>query len=462
VSTPHQPGSDRPIPVGSTEPKPGAPNGSGGAANGSGGAKAPEPVKGTDAAKSPEAKPVSGEQAKSTANGTEAKPASGGADAKPTTGEQAKPAANGTEAKPAPGGSATAPEGARDVKSGAPGSHSGAPGGQAGRSGAVSPGPARTGAQTPPWQRGAQSAGTPAAAQQSGAQPYPGAPRPAAAPAPQPKPATAPQPAAKQAPAAAGPKPDDAATKAVPASSAQGSAAQSARPNPAPAGPVSAEAPKTAPVRQTAPQTNVQKPVAQAGLQKPAPQTGRPAADPARKQAAQAKAAVIDGPTRHIDREDLAKDLPDLSEVRHPTPVAVPAESAATKRPAVTVAATTPVGDPLRASVQIRKVDPWSTLKVALILSVSMFFVWMFAVGFLYIVLDGMGVWDRLNNAFTDIVSESSESGLVTAGQVFGYSALIGGINIILFTALATVGAFIYNLCTDLVGGVEVTLADRD
>lgn len=191
----------------------------------------------------------------------------------------------------------------------------------------------------------------------------------------------------------------------------------------------------------------------------------RAAEDPARaaqKQAAQTKAAVIDGPTRHIDREDLAKDLPDLSEVRHPTPAVTPDGAVAAKKPSVVVAATTPVGDPLRAAVQIRKIDPWSTLKVALVLSVAMFFVWMFAVGFLYLVLDGMGVWDRLNNAFTDIVSESSDSGLVTAGQVFGYSALIGGINIILFTALATVGAFIYNLCTDLVGGVEVTLADRD
>ncbi len=199
-----------------------------------------------------------------------------------------------------------------------------------------------------------------------------------------------------------------------------------------------------------------------------APAGPRPTADAVRttqKQAAQAKAAVIDGPTRHIARDDLAKDLPDLSEIKHPTPVdpipGVPG-TAAGRTPSIVVAATTAVGDPLRASVQIRKVDPWSTLKVAAVLSVAMFFVWMFAVGFLYIVLDGMGVWDRLNNAFTDIVSESSSSGLVTAGQVFGYSALVGGVNIVLFTALATVGAFIYNLCTDLVGGVEVTLADRD
>ena len=32
----------------------------------------------------------------------------------------------------------------------------------------------------------------------------------------------------------------------------------------------------------------------------------------------------------------------------------------------------------------------------------------------------------------------------------------------VLFTAIATIGSFIYNLCSDLVGGVEVTLADRD
>ena len=33
--------------------------------------------------------------------------------------------------------------------------------------------------------------------------------------------------------------------------------------------------------------------------------------------------------------------------------------------------------------------------------------------------------------------------------------------NIVLLTAMATVGAYIYNLSTDIVGGVEVTLADR-
>ncbi|MBJ8346434.1 DUF3566 domain-containing protein [Antrihabitans sp. YC2-6] len=182
------------------------------------------------------------------------------------------------------------------------------------------------------------------------------------------------------------------------------------------------------------------------------------AAKTLRKEAAKSKSEAIDGPTRHIARPELAKDMPDLSEVRHPTP----AEQTAAPAGRVVATSVATEGEPLRATVQIRKIDPWSTLKVTLVISVALFFVWMVAVGLLYLVLDGMGVWDRLNNAFTDIVSENSSDGLVSASQVFGYAAGIGVINVVLFTALATIGAFIYNQCSDLVGGVEVTLADPD
>ena len=45
---------------------------------------------------------------------------------------------------------------------------------------------------------------------------------------------------------------------------------------------------------------------------------------------------------------------------------------------------------------------------------------------------------------------------------MIGTSALLGAVNVVLFTALATLGAFIYNVCADLVGGIELTLAERD
>jgi hypothetical protein len=115
--------------------------------------------------------------------------------------------------------------------------------------------------------------------------------------------------------------------------------------------------------------------------------------------------------------------------------------------------------------MQIRRIDPWSTLKVSLVLSVALFFVWMIAVAFLYLVLGGMGVWSKLNSNVGDLLTNAnggSTGELVSSGTIFGGAVLIGLVNIVLLTAGATIGAFIYNLTTDLIGGIEVTLADRD
>lgn len=119
---------------------------------------------------------------------------------------------------------------------------------------------------------------------------------------------------------------------------------------------------------------------------------------------------------------------------------------------------------PVRASMQIRRIDPWSTLKVSLLLSVALFFVWMITVAFLYLVLGGMGVWAKLNSNVGDLLNNASGSSaeLVSSGTIFGGAFLIGLVNIVLMTVLATIGAFVYNLITDLIGGIEVTLADRD
>ncbi|HSK57540.1 MAG TPA: DUF3566 domain-containing protein, partial [Actinomycetospora sp.] len=118
---------------------------------------------------------------------------------------------------------------------------------------------------------------------------------------------------------------------------------------------------------------------------------------------------------------------------------------------------------PRRASLQVRRFDPWSVLKLALVLGVALFFVWMFAVGVLYAVLDGMGVWAQLNGTYQDLTSDAGGGGdLITAGGVFGIAAVVGVVNIILFTALASVSAFIYNISADVAGGIEVTLSERE
>ena len=170
--------------------------------------------------------------------------------------------------------------------------------------------------------------------------------------------------------------------------------------------------------------------------------------------------------------EAYPSELPNLSGgvAKPPAPRMPPAEPAPAPRPAASLAnrfqlaGSRAVGNGLRATMQIRYIDPWSALKVSALLNVALFFVWMIAVAFLYLVLGAMGVWSKLNSNVGDLLTSGSGGGsdLVSAGSIFGGAALIGLVNIVLLTAMATVGAYIYNLSTDIVGGVEVTLADLD
>lgn len=114
---------------------------------------------------------------------------------------------------------------------------------------------------------------------------------------------------------------------------------------------------------------------------------------------------------------------------------------------------------PRRAKLQVRHIDPWSTLKLTLVLAVAFFFVWMIAIAILYGVLSTMGVFESVDSMFAELGGQTEN--IVTPKIVFGGAALIGAINIVLFTALATIGAYIYNLCADLAGGLEITLAER-
>lgn len=122
---------------------------------------------------------------------------------------------------------------------------------------------------------------------------------------------------------------------------------------------------------------------------------------------------------------------------------------------------------PRRARLAIKRIDPWSVMKFSFAVSLVLFLVVIVATSVLYLALNAMGVFDSINGSLGDIVNSgggttAASSFKITAGGVIGTSALIGAVNVVLFTALATLAAFIYNVCSDLVGGIEVTLAERD
>jgi hypothetical protein len=115
---------------------------------------------------------------------------------------------------------------------------------------------------------------------------------------------------------------------------------------------------------------------------------------------------------------------------------------------------------PRRARLQLRHINPVTVLRFSAVLAVALFFVWMIVVGVLFGILDAAGVISKVNDTVTTINGPGSKAP-VSPGIVFGGAAVIGVINIVLLVALSTVGSVIYNLCADLVGGVEITLSER-
>lgn len=151
------------------------------------------------------------------------------------------------------------------------------------------------------------------------------------------------------------------------------------------------------------------------------------------------------------------------AQVRYDQPLFAQPEAVAARQQAAGPRVRTP-RVPRRASLQLKRLDPWSVLKLSLVLSVAGFLAWMVAVGVLYGVLGGMGVWDQLNGTYSDFtaVSDPGSEDLISAGRVFSVAAVVGAVNIVLITALSTVGAFIYNVSADMAGGIELTLSESD
>lgn len=127
--------------------------------------------------------------------------------------------------------------------------------------------------------------------------------------------------------------------------------------------------------------------------------------------------------------------------------------------------APTPGGSGRRASLRLTHVEPWSVTRLAFAISVAMMIVAVVAVTVFWVVLHVIGVWDQINESFTTVLSDDSASFNVTdyfgIGRVIGLTLVLSAVNVVLMTAIATIGAHLYNLAAQLMGGVEVTFAEE-
>src|SRR5262249_38356695 len=120
-----------------------------------------------------------------------------------------------------------------------------------------------------------------------------------------------------------------------------------------------------------------------------------------------------------------------------------------------------------QAMLTLARVEPWSVMKFSFVASVVAFIILFVAVAVLYMVLAALGVFDSLQHTATSPTSSHSDSGTTishwfSASLILGYTAMLGALNIVLITAMSTVGSVIYNLIAKTIGGIEVTLRETD
>ena len=120
-----------------------------------------------------------------------------------------------------------------------------------------------------------------------------------------------------------------------------------------------------------------------------------------------------------------------------------------------------------QAMLTLARVEPWSVMKFSFVASVVAFIILFVAVAVLYMVLSALGVFDSLQHTVSSITSSQSSTGTnishwFSASLILGYTAMLGALNIVLITAMSTVGSVIYNLIAKTIGGIEVTLRETD
>jgi hypothetical protein len=120
-----------------------------------------------------------------------------------------------------------------------------------------------------------------------------------------------------------------------------------------------------------------------------------------------------------------------------------------------------------KARLRVAKADPWSVMKVSFLLSIALGVCTIVAAAVLWMVMDGMGVFSTVGGTISEATGSNEGGGFdlqsyLSLGHVLMFTSVVAVIDVVLATALATLGAFIYNLSAGFVGGVEVTLAEDE
>ena len=110
----------------------------------------------------------------------------------------------------------------------------------------------------------------------------------------------------------------------------------------------------------------------------------------------------------------------------------------------------------------IRKIDPWTVLKVTFVLNFIVALTIVLGFSILWVLLVNAGVPQGLEDIARRLALLDADASLVgNIEPLFSSVVFLATVYLLTQTALATIGAFFYNLVSDLVAGIEVVVLEE-
>lgn len=107
----------------------------------------------------------------------------------------------------------------------------------------------------------------------------------------------------------------------------------------------------------------------------------------------------------------------------------------------------------------LRKLGPWSVLKISFLFYLCVMVVIIGAMMILYAILGAIGSLDSLTRLIRDLFADQTFE--IHGGWLFSRGLAIGLGMVVFWTLINVFVVFLYNLLSDVVGGIEVTLSER-
>jgi hypothetical protein len=120
-----------------------------------------------------------------------------------------------------------------------------------------------------------------------------------------------------------------------------------------------------------------------------------------------------------------------------------------------------------KARLRLSRLDPWSVMKTAFLLSIAFGIVTWVAIFIIWSAIGAAGVFENINSTVNQVLGSPSAEPFriedyINTSKVMGFTTLLACADVLIITALATLGSFLYNIAATLLGGLEVTLASED